>query len=121
MSQTHDMAAVEPTLELVTMSLGSYAFGIAVKHVHDILGPQQVAAVPLTCEAVLGSINLRGRIVTVLDLAVVLGLRRVNSADRALNVVIADDKELYALMVDDVGEVMTLSLRHAGAVAPHLP
>jgi purine-binding chemotaxis protein CheW len=121
MSQTHDMAAVEPTLELVTMSLDSYAFGIAVKHVHDILGPQQVAAVPLTCEAVLGSINLRGRIVTVLDLAVVLGLRRVNSADRALNVVIAHEKELYALMVDDVGEVMTLPCDTLEPLPPTFP
>ncbi|PPQ27749.1 hypothetical protein CCS01_26535 [Rhodopila globiformis] len=121
MNQTHDLAAVEPTLELVTMSLGEHAFGVAVKHVHDILGPQQVAAVPLTSEAVLGSINLRGRIVTVLDLAVVLGLKRVTEADRALNVVIADDKELYALMVDNVGEVMTLPCSTLEPLPPTFP
>lgn len=121
MNQILDVAATEPTLELVTMSLGGHAFGVAVRQVHDILGPQPVAAVPLACEAVAGSINLRGRIVTVLDLAVVLGIQRRTDASQALNVVVADDKELYALMVDNVGDVLTLPGKTLEPLPPTFP
>lgn len=110
MSQTK-AAPPEATLELVTMTLAGYAFGVAVQHVHDILGPQKIAPVPLACDAVAGSINLRGRIVTVLDLRVVLDLGRSAEPDRVMNVVVADDRELYALRVDQVGDVLTLPRR----------
>lgn len=108
MNQSADVATLEPALELVTMTLSGYAFGIGVKLVHDILGPQAIAPVPLASSAVAGSINLRGRIVTVLDLGVVLGFDRSSAPERAMNVVIADDKELYALLVDQVGDVLSL-------------
>lgn len=93
------------------MTLAGYAFGIAVQRVYDILGPQNIARVPLACEAVSGSINLRGRVVTVLDLRVVLDLGRSAKPDRVMNVVVADDRELYALLVDQVGDVLTLPAR----------
>jgi purine-binding chemotaxis protein CheW len=109
------------TLELVTMSLSGYAFGIGVRHVHDILGPQAIARVPLASEAVTGSINLRGRIVTVLDLSVVLGLGRLANPAQAMNVVIADDKELYALMVDQVGDVLNLPGNTLEPLPPTFP
>jgi purine-binding chemotaxis protein CheW len=108
MNQPQIALAQEPALELVTMSLRGQAFGVAVRQVHDILGPQPVAAVPLACETVAGAINLRGRIVTVLDLSVVLGLGRQADRSRAMHIVAADDKELYALMVDAVGDVLAL-------------
>ncbi len=116
MNQTEDIATLGPTLELVTMTLAGQAFGIAVRHVHDILGPQSIARVPLASGAVAGSINLRGRIVTVLDLAVVLDLGRANP-DLAMNVVVADDRELYALLVDKAGDVLTMP----GAMLEPLP
>jgi purine-binding chemotaxis protein CheW len=111
----------ESTLGLVTMTLAGHAFGVAVQHVHDILGPQHIARVPLACAAVAGSINLRGRIVTVLDLSVVLGLGRSPKPDRAMNVVVADDRELYALMVDQVGDVLTISSKALEPLPPTIP
>lgn len=117
MNQIADVATLEPSLELVTMSLSGYAFGIGVQLVHDILGPQAIAPVPLADAAIAGSINLRGRIVTVLDLAVVLGFDRCAAPERAMNVVVADDKELYALLVDQVGDVLNLP----GATLEPLP
>ena len=125
-------------LELVTMQVDSQLFGIAVRHVHDVLGPQKITPVPLAPDAVAGSLNLRGRIVTVLDLRTTLGLSHAHRADNAMNpsatngpamnqsairqgamnVVIELDGELYAVLVDDVGDVMTLS---AAAVEPLPP
>jgi len=95
-------------LELVTMQLGGQMFGIAVQHVHDVLGPQNIARVPMACKAVAGSINLRGRIVTVLDLRVVLELGAAPEPGKAMNVVIAHEREFYALLVDQVGDVLTV-------------
>jgi purine-binding chemotaxis protein CheW len=95
-------------LELVTMQLGGQTFGIAVQHVHDVLGPQNIARVPMACKAVAGSINLRGRIVTVLDLRVVLDLGAAPEPGKAMNVVIAHEREFYALLVDQVGDVLTI-------------
>lgn len=95
-------------LELVTMQLGDQLFAIAVQHVHDILGPQRITRVPLAPKAVAGSLNLRGRIVTVLDLRVPLGLCQAANTDGAMNVVVDMDGELYALLVDQVGEVLTV-------------
>lgn len=90
------------------MQLGDQLFGIAVQHVHDVLGPQRITRVPLAPKAVAGSLNLRGRIVTVLDLRVTLGLDRAANTDGATNVVVDIDGELYALLVDQVGEVLTI-------------
>jgi purine-binding chemotaxis protein CheW len=119
-SQTNAPSS-ETTLELVTMTLAGYAFGVAVQHVHDILGPQTIARVPLACDAVAGSINLRGRIVTVLDLRVVLELGRSVEPDRVMNVVVADDRELYALLVDQVGDVLTLPKPTLEPLPPTFP
>jgi purine-binding chemotaxis protein CheW len=108
MSTAISVASDRTVLELVTMQLGGQAFGIGVQHVHDVLGPQKIARVPLARSAVAGSINLRGRIVTVLDLRVVLGLGEAADLDDAVNVVIAHDREFYALLVDQVGDVLTI-------------
>ena len=120
MNQTDDIAIPGSTLELVTMTLAGQAFGIAVRHVHDILGPQHIARVPLASDAIAGSINLRGRIVTVLDLAVVLDLGRADP-DLAMNVVVADDRELYALLVDAVGDVLTMPDTMLEPLPPTVP
>jgi len=115
MSQAPSNMARDATLELVTMRLGNQLFGIPVRHVHDVLGPQKITRVPLAPSAVAGSLNLRGRIVTVLDLRVTLGLGRAQHTDTATNVVIDMEGELYALLVDQVGEVLTIP---ATAVEP---
>jgi purine-binding chemotaxis protein CheW len=120
MNQTN-AASFGSTLELVTMTLAGYVFGVAVQHVHDILGPQTIARVPLACDAVAGSINLRGRIVTVLDLRAVLDLGRSGEPDRVMSVVVADDRELYALLVDQVGDVLTLREQTLEPLPPTFP
>jgi purine-binding chemotaxis protein CheW len=120
-NQTDATASVPSTLELVTMTLAGHAFGVEVRHVHDVLGPQTITWVPLACDAIAGSINLRGRIVTVLDLGVVLQLGRSATRDRAMNVVVADDNDLYALLVDQVGDVLTVPGRTLEPLPPTLP
>jgi len=66
----------EKLAEFVTFNIAGQLFGIPVLIVQDILVPENIASVPLSPPEVRGSINLRGRIVTVVDVRVRLGLER---------------------------------------------
>lgn len=97
--------------DYVTMSIGEQMFGIPVLTVQDVLGPQNIARVPLAPPEVAGSLNLRGRIVTAIDVRPRLGLP-AREGDRAgMSVVVEHDGELYSLLVDSVGEVLSLNSR----------
>lgn len=92
----------------VTMTIANQIFGIPVLKVQDVLGPQNIAHVPLAPPEVLGSLNLRGRIVTAVDVRTRLGLPPFGNNKQSMSVVVECDGELYSLVVDKVGEVMSL-------------
>jgi purine-binding chemotaxis protein CheW len=104
------MMAVEDATKgmFVTMTVATQLFGIPVLKVQDVLGPQRIAHVPLAPPEVLGSLNLRGRIVTAVDVRTRLGIPKRPDGDHSMSVVVEHDNELYSLVVDKVGEVMTL-------------
>jgi purine-binding chemotaxis protein CheW len=93
----------------VTLSVGGQMFGIPVLQVRDILGPQKITHVPLAPPEVLGSLNLRGRIVTAIDVRVRLGLSPQSDDSPSMSIVVDYDEELYSLVVDKIGEVISLS------------
>ncbi len=95
--------------DFVTMMVADQLFGIPVLTVQDVLGPQRVTRVPLSPPEVAGALNLRGRIVTAFDVRRRLGLPKRESDKPGMNVVVDFKGELYALMVDNVGEVLALS------------
>lgn len=97
---------------LVSMRLGNQLFGMPVAYVRDVLKHQRVTPVPLAPQEIAGSLNLRGRIVTVIDLHKRLRLEAAGS-ENCMFVVIERRGELYSLMVEQVGEVVTVP---AGAV-----
>ena len=94
------------TREFVTIMLGNQLCGIDVLKVQDVLGPQKITPVPLAPPEVSGLLNLRGRIVTAIDLRRRLGLEERNSDDKGMSVVVEHNGELYSLTVDSVGEVL---------------
>jgi len=96
------------TEEFVTLTVANQICGIPVLTVRDILGPQQVTRVPLAPPEVAGSLNLRGRIVTALDLRRRLGLASAPAGTRPMSVVVEVGGEFYSLLVDQVGEVLSL-------------
>ena len=93
----------------VTMTVDGQCFGIPVLQVQDVLGPQKIARIPLAPAEIAGSLNLRGRIVTAVDLRIRLNLQPRAADAEGMNVVFELHGELYSLVVDKVGEVMTLS------------
>ncbi|HIF11055.1 MAG TPA: chemotaxis protein CheW [Sneathiellales bacterium] len=97
--------------EYVTAVLDGQLFGIPVLAVQDVLGPQKLANIPLAPPEVAGSLNLRGRIVTAIDLRKRLGME---SADRekSMSIVVDHHGELYSLLIDEVGEVLRVPLEN---------
>lgn len=96
------------TREFVTVTVGRQLCGIPVLKVQDVLGPQQITRVPLAPPEVSGLLNLRGRIVTAIELRRRLGLPPREDGDRGMSVVVEHGGELYSLIVDSVGEVLRL-------------
>lgn len=90
----------------VTLTVGGQLCGIPVLAVRDVLGPQAITRIPLAPPEVAGSLNLRGRIVTAIDLRRRLGVGHAAAA--SMSVVVEHQGELYSLLVDNVGEVMRL-------------
>lgn len=94
--------------EYVTMRLGNELFGISVMAIQDVLRKQVVAPVPLAPEVIAGLINLRGRIVTAIDMRKRFGMPPMDDPKTAMHVVVEYGNDLVSLMVDSVGEVLSI-------------
>lgn len=92
----------------VTLTVADQLCGIPVLAVRDILGPQVITRIPLSPPDVAGSLNLRGRIVTAIDLRRRLNLPALAPGAPQMAVVAEQGSELYALLVDQVSEVLAL-------------
>ncbi|HEX4890778.1 MAG TPA: chemotaxis protein CheW [Alphaproteobacteria bacterium] len=94
--------------DYVTMIVGGQLFGIPVLEVHDVFVPSKLAHVPMAPPEVAGVLNLRGRIVTAIDLRLRLGYEPREPGAQPMAVVIEYQGEPYSLLVDGVGEVLSL-------------
>jgi purine-binding chemotaxis protein CheW len=94
--------------DFVTMTIAEQLFGIPVLAVQDVLGPQRITRIPLAPPEVAGALNLRGRIVTAIDVRRRLALPARKAEDPGMSVVVDHKGELYSLIVDSVGEVLSV-------------
>jgi purine-binding chemotaxis protein CheW len=107
MSAFVDRAQARPgASELVTATLAGQEIAMPVTAVQDVLGPQPLTPVPRAVSEVAGLLNLRGRIVTAIDLRPRLGIQPEAGERPPMNIVLEHDGELYSLLVDAVGEVI---------------
>ncbi|WP_421881693.1 chemotaxis protein CheW [Pacificispira sp.] len=97
--------------QLVTMTVDNQLFGIPILRVQDIVEPVQITPIPLASSAVAGVLNLRGRIVTVIDLRVCLGAEPKDLDDRPMSVTVEHKGDLYTILVDSIGDVRSLPRR----------
>ncbi len=95
--------------DFVTIRLSGQLCGIPVLEVHDVLSEQAITVVPLAPPAVAGVLNLRGRIVTAINLRKRLGLdeKADGSEGEKMSIVVEYDGEPYSLLIDAVGDVMS--------------
>ncbi len=114
---THKMASVDADenrqgsadhIQYVTVVIGGQLFGLPISQVHDVFVPEKVTRVPLAPPEVEGVLNLRGRIVTAINMRRKLHLKP-NDADQGMMAVGIEYKgESYGLVIDAVGEVLNL-------------
>lgn len=93
--------------QYVSCRLGDQLFGFSVLTVQDVIRFQPVAQIPLAPPVIAGSINVRGRIVTVIDMRERLSMSSFTQREKAMMVVVEHQHELFALMVDAVGDVLS--------------
>jgi purine-binding chemotaxis protein CheW len=91
--------------EYVTFRVGDQWLGIPVVMVQEVLTAERIARVPLAPPEFTGFLNLRGQIVSAIDLRVRLGLPTRERDQRFMNVVVGDHDELFSFLVDEVGDV----------------
>lgn len=103
------------TIDYVTVVVGEQLFGLPINRVQDVFIPERVTRVPLASPEVSGVLNLRGRIVTALDMRTMLGLPRREESLPLIAVGIEAKGEVFGLLIDSVGEVTKLD---AGDMEP---
>lgn len=94
--------------DFVTVVLDGQQVGIPVLEVHDVLNAQKITVIPRAPDWVAGVLNLRGRIVTAIDLRRRLGLPPLEEGKSSMSVVVEHNEEPYSLQIDKVGEVLSL-------------
>ncbi|MEI9989116.1 MAG: chemotaxis protein CheW [Rhizomicrobium sp.] len=93
--------------DFVTVEIGSQLFGIPIDQVHDVFRPQHITHVPLASPGIAGVLNLRGRIVTVIDCRARLGLPPRTEGANVMAVGVEYGDQSYGLLIDDIGEVLS--------------
>lgn len=120
-SPTAEVSHQRSDTAFVTLSVADQLCGIPVLSVRDVLGPQIITRIPLAPAEVAGSLNLRGRIVTAIDLRRRLQLPKAPPGITQMSVVAEQGGELYALLVDQVSEVLSLPVSQFERNPPTLP
>jgi purine-binding chemotaxis protein CheW len=101
-------AESEQDIEYVTATIGGQLFGLPIARVQDVFVPDRIARVPLAPPEIAGLLNLRGRIVTTVDMRQRLGLPAAAPGGPHMAVGIEYRGESYGLLIDAVGEVLKL-------------
>lgn len=109
-----ETTAVDPRAgKYLTFNLGREEFAVSVLHVREIIGIQDITAVPQTPAAIKGVINLRGKVIPVVDLRLKFGMPEQAHTERTCIIVIQVDREggpiMAGIIVDEVSEVLTLA------------
>jgi purine-binding chemotaxis protein CheW len=95
-------------MEYVTATIGDQLFGLPILHVQDVFLPERVTRVPLAPPEIAGVLNLRGRIVTLIDMRSRLGLPVHDGKRTPMALGVEYRGESYGLLIDSVGEVLAL-------------
>lgn len=97
---------MEPRVAYCTFSLDDLYFGVEVLHVQEVIREQRMTRVPLAPGDVRGLMNLRGQIVTAIDLRTRLCLPHKSDSRASMNVVIRKADGVVSLLVDEIGDVV---------------
>lgn len=100
------MISTPDARQLCTFVVDGLVLGIDVTRVQEVIRHQEMTPVPLAPGVVGGLINLRGQIVTALDMRTRLGVAPRESEDLPMNVVVRHEEGVVSLLVDEIGDVV---------------
>lgn len=103
--------AMGVTKQFVTMRINGQLFAIAAILVEDVLLPQKITPIPLASVEILGLLNLRGRVVTAIDLRVKMGMEPSEKRLENKSVVVIYHDNLYSFVIDDVTGVYDIPVK----------
>jgi purine-binding chemotaxis protein CheW len=106
MTMGSDMAAAAG--QFSTFFVGDLFFGVDVLHVQEVLRAQQMTSVPQAPSVIEGLINLRGQIVTAIDMRRRLGLPARIESQPPMNMVVRTLDGAVSLLVDEIGDVLDM-------------
>lgn len=98
--------------QFTTFVLDGHLFGVEVETVQEVIRYQEMTRVPLAAGAVGGLINLRGQVITALDLRRRLGMPDRPDGQLPMNVVVRTEEGAVSLLVDQIGEVIETDATH---------
>lgn len=107
-------------IQLVTVVVDNHYFGFPIHRVRDVFIVTQQTPIPLAPHAVAGLVNLRGRVVTTISLRRLFAIEKAAAAPETTAVGIDWKGETFGLLVDSVGEVLTVPLADRQPVPAHL-
>jgi purine-binding chemotaxis protein CheW len=97
------------TKQFCTFYLDGHYFGIGVLEVQEVFRYQEMTKVPLAPGVINGLINLRGQIITAIDLRLRLGIQERPEDQQPMNVVVRTGENVVSLLVDEIGDVREVS------------
>lgn len=107
-NDTFDIEEDTQKNKYLTFSIGKETYGIEIKYVTEIIGIQPITQVPQLPKYVMGIINLRGKIIPVMDARIRFGKEKKEYNNRTCNIVIDIADNCLGLIVDGVTEVITI-------------
>ncbi|MEM6930480.1 MAG: chemotaxis protein CheW, partial [Myxococcota bacterium] len=107
--------------QLCTFHVDDLLFAIEVVRIQEVIRFEQITQVPLSSPMVRGLINLRGQIVTAVDLRSRLDLEEATDEAPPMNVVIRLEEGLISIIVDDIGDVLEVDESAFEHAPPTLP
>lgn len=96
--------------QYATFQVGEFLFGVDVMKVQEIIRYQEMTPAPLSSPVIRGLINLRGQIITAIDLRRRLGLADRGSDKLPMNVVVRTADEVVSLLVDHISDVLEVGV-----------
>jgi len=108
------------TSEYATFYLKDALCGIALEAIQEINKPSELTVVPQAPDYVMGIVNLRGRIVTVIDTGKRLGLKPIEAGNDMRTIIVNDGEESLGLMVDRIGNVVRVEPNGIEAPPPNI-
>ena len=106
------MTVTTAAQQFTTFTLDGHLFGVEVETVQEVIRYQEMTRIPLASAAVGGLINLRGQVITALDLRRRLGMPDRSADELPMNVVVRTEDGVVSLLVDQIGDVIETDIGH---------